>query len=71
MAHRPECDSPPLRMVSARERPVPAQQTEFASVLNDVDRQQATGYEATNIGNIGRHDVVGAAGHYPGRQHRG
>ena len=28
-----ECDSPPLRMVSAREKPVPAQQTEFASVL--------------------------------------
>ncbi len=28
-----ECDLPPLPMVSARERPVPAQQTEFASVL--------------------------------------
>ena len=28
-----ECNSPPLRMVSARERPAPAQQTEFASVL--------------------------------------
>ena len=26
---------------------------------HDVDRQQAAGYEAANIGNIGRHDVVG------------
>ena len=30
-----------------------------------VDRQAATGYEATNIGNIRRDDVVGAAGEKP------
>src|SRR5436309_11175545 len=32
---------------------------------HDVDRQAATGYEAANIGNIGRYDVVGAAGEKP------
>src|ERR1700736_1277962 len=32
---------------------------------HDVDRQAATGYEAANIGNIGRDDVVGAAGEKP------
>ena len=32
---------------------------------HDVDRQAATGYQAADIGNIGRHDVVGAAGEKP------
>ena len=32
---------------------------------HDVDRQAATGDEARNIGNIGRHDVVGAPGKKP------
>src|ERR1700724_4917580 len=32
---------------------------------HDVDRQAAIGYEAANIGNIGRDDVVGAAGEKP------
>src|ERR1700730_5138169 len=32
---------------------------------HDVDRQAATGYQAANIGNIGRHDVVGAVGEKP------
>jgi hypothetical protein len=31
----------------------------------DVDRQPATGDEARNIGNIGRHDIVGAADKKP------
>src|SRR5260370_24052189 len=30
-----------------------------------VDRQTATGYQAADIGNIGRHDVVGAIGKKP------
>jgi hypothetical protein len=32
---------------------------------HDVDRQQPTGYQATNIGNICWDDVVGAAGEKP------
>jgi hypothetical protein len=32
---------------------------------HDVDRQAATRYQAANIGNIGRHDVVGAGGEKP------
>jgi hypothetical protein len=31
----------------------------------DVDRQAAAGDEARNIGNIGRHDIVGAPGKKP------
>ena len=31
----------------------------------DVDRQAATGDEARNIGNVGRHDIVGAPGKKP------